>query len=609
MRKPALCMAFFLLFSTLAPGLGFAEAAPEKDKTKTNTAQNTAKVNPETGIKEGTIVNGVDIGKMSKDELKYVPEAWRDGKDAHPSEHAEESPEPQVARSAAYPNVNSYIDSKNFKTASTAKNYKGFPRFSYRFNKPEGVVAHETANNNSTINSEINYMTRNYKNAFVHAFVDSSNVIEIHPTSLGVWGAGPYANARFIQVELVREHSFDAFARSINNYANYLASLLYENNLPVVNADRNNAGTLWSHDAVSKQLGGTTHTDPIGYFAKYGYTWTQFTWLVSAKYKEMASQNVQQTALKQSKTSKLGHIRNAKDVIYKAPDTDEGAKAAGSAYTNQVYYIKQQATYKGTTYYKISKRPSATKGVVGWVKSSDMSVHDHKGVDKDHKTFYIKGNLNAYSKAWGGSKDLVYDLSDYQYEMFDVNLTETVGKNTWYRGKVNGAGQNVWIHSSGVDSGAGSNLEYKTSRLGHIKSENVTIYATPGVTATALKAGSKYTNQVYYIKKQAYHAGSLYYLISRNPSATTGLVGWVRARDLSSHQHAGIDRNKKTFSIKGTGMAYTKAWGGSKDLVYDLSNYKNDRFEVNLTERVGGNTWYRGLLHGKTVWIHSSYIE
>jgi len=602
-------MAFFLLFSTLAPGLGSAEAAPEKDNSKTNTAQNTARVNPETGIKEGTIVNGVDIGKMSKDELKYVPEAWRDGKEEHPSEHHEEGPQPRVARSAAYPNVNSYIESKNFKVSSTVKSYKGFPRFSYRYNKPEGVVAHETANDNSTIQGEISYMTRNYQNAFVHAFVDSSNVIEIHPTSLGVWGAGPYANARFVQVELVREKSFDAFARSINNYADYLARVLYANGLPVTNAVGNNAGTLWSHDAVSKQLGGTTHSDPIGYFAKYGYTWTQFTWLVSAKYKEVVSEDVEQTGFTQSKTSKLGHIRNAKNLIYKSPDTDEGVKAAGSAYTNQVYYIKQQANYNGTTYYKISTRPSATTGAIGWVKSSDMSVNDHKGVDKEQKIFYINGKLNAYSKAWGGSKDLVYKLSDYQNEMFDVNLTEKVGKNTWYRGKINGAGQNVWIHSSGVDSGAGSNKEYKTSRLGHIKSGNVNIFATPGVMATALKAGSKYTNQVYYIKKQAFNGGSLYYLLSRNPSAKTGLVGWVKASDLSSHQHAGIDRESKTFYIKGTGMAYTKAWGGSKDLVYNLSDLKNERFDVNLTERVGGNTWYRGLLKGKTAWIHSSYIE
>src|SRR5699024_8660188 len=98
-------------------------------------------------------------------------------------------------------------------------------KFNYRngYGKPEGVVAHETANNNSTITGEISYMSRNHKNAFVHAFIDNSRIIEVHPTNYGAWGAGRFANERFVNVELVRVHSFDAFAQSINNYAQYIA--------------------------------------------------------------------------------------------------------------------------------------------------------------------------------------------------------------------------------------------------------------------------------------------------------------------------------------------------------------------------------------------------
>jgi bifunctional autolysin len=40
--------------------------------------------------------------------------------------------------------------------------------------KPEGIVVHDTANDNSTIEGEINYMRNNYTNAFVHAFVDGN---------------------------------------------------------------------------------------------------------------------------------------------------------------------------------------------------------------------------------------------------------------------------------------------------------------------------------------------------------------------------------------------------------------------------------------------------
>src|SRR5699024_7547276 len=45
------------------------------------------------------------------------------------------------------------------------------------------------------------------------------------------------------------------------------------------------------------------------------------------------------------------------------------------------------------------------------------------------------------------------------------------------------------------------------------------------------------------------------------------------------------------------------------DLVYNLSQYKNKKFKIHLTDKVGKNTWYRGTLEGKTVFIHSSYLN
>ncbi|MFB4475924.1 N-acetylmuramoyl-L-alanine amidase family protein, partial [Oceanobacillus caeni] len=136
-----------------------------------------------------------------------------------------------------------------------------FPRFPYRhgIGKVEGIVAHETANENSSITGEIDYMTRNYQNAFVHAFVDHSRVIEIHPTGYGACGAGRFANQRFVHVELVRVNSFNQFVQSIHNYSEYIASILYQYNLGVTNAEKTGKGTLWSHNAVSKHLGGTNH--------------------------------------------------------------------------------------------------------------------------------------------------------------------------------------------------------------------------------------------------------------------------------------------------------------------------------------------------------------
>ncbi|MBM7600168.1 bifunctional autolysin [Virgibacillus halotolerans] len=305
----------------------------------------------------------------------------------------------------------------------------------------------------------------------------------------------------------------------------------------------------------------------------------------------------------ESKTSKLGHIRSTNVDIYQNINDLSASKKAGDKFINAVYYIKKQAKVNNQSYYLISTEPSSTKGVVGWVKSQDLSSHSHVGVDKKTKIFTVKGSGNAYNTAWGGNKNLVYNLSKYKNQVFNVHLTEKVGNNTWYRGTLNG--KTVWIHSSYLNIVK----ESKTSKLGHIRNSKVKIYKDIGNESTVLTAGSKYTNAVYYIKKQTKVNNQSYYLISTEPSSTKGVVGWVKSQDLSSHSHVGVDKKAKIFTVKGSGNAYNTAWGGNKNLVYNLSKYKNQVFNVHLTEKVGNNTWYRGTLNGKTVWIHSSYLN
>jgi len=70
--------------------------------------------------------------------------------------------------------------------------------------------------------------------------------------------------------------------------------------------------------------------------------------------------------------------------------------------------------------------------------------------------------------------------------------------------------------------------EKNISRLGHIRNENVRIYSDLKNQSNYKNAGSTYTHAVYYIKKQADYNGELYYLISTEPSATRGVVGWVK---------------------------------------------------------------------------------
>ncbi|GAB4073154.1 autolysin Ami [Barrientosiimonas marina] len=549
-------------------------------------------------IDNGTIVNGEDISDLTDDELKYIPKAWRDGhseEDADKNAQEGEKPESKsgnVSAFSTYPDVNDYI--RDMDPASVKYEHNlDFPRFNYRHGKGavEGVVAHETANDNTTIRNEIDYMSRNYNSAFVHAFVNDQQTIEIHPTDRAAWGAGRFANERFVHVELVRADTFDAFAKSINNYSDYIASILYKYNTGVDSAVSDGEGSLWSHRAVSDYLGGTTHTDPHAYFDKWGYDWNEFVALVGTKFEEKVRHH-------SKNTSKLGHINASSARIYDDPTKLDTYQKAGSKRTDEVFHIKAEAKLSGKQYYLISRKPSAQDGTVGWVQASDVKTHEHTSVDKKQKTFKVYGSGNAYAEIWGGSDDHVYNLSNHTGETFNVNLTEAVGHNTWYRGNLDG--QEVWIHESYLVKNE------KTSKLGHLR-HDATIYDTLRADAPGEEA-SRYENKVYYIKKQADVRRNTYYLISEKPSSTKGTIGWIQASDMLTHSHTGVDKQDKTFYIDGTGSAYTKAWGDSEDHVYDLANRQNDEFNVNLTEKVGSNIWYRGDLDGKTVWLHESKV-
>ena len=193
--------------------------------------------------------------------------------------------------SASANSINTYIANQNYATPKiTSSIWSTFPKNSYRYNKPEGVVVHETANPNSTIYNEIAYMKNNYSAAFVHTFVDASHIINIANTKYLSWGAGPVANARYVQFEQVEVHSKAAFASELNNAAYYTAYILKQNGLTPKRYT-----TVLSHHDVSNRLGGTNHTDPDGYWKSnastyFGttYTMTDFVSLVNTQYAKLS---------------------------------------------------------------------------------------------------------------------------------------------------------------------------------------------------------------------------------------------------------------------------------------------------------------------------------
>lgn len=190
--------------------------------------------------------------------------------------------------------LNNYIASHNIKhNKVSSKVWGGFPHYKYRHgkNKPEGVVVHETGNPNSTIFNEIAYMKKNYRNAFVHTFVDDDHIINIASTKYLCWGVGYPGNARFVQFEQVEMHSKKSFASEVENAAYYTAYILKKYHLKPNDACYDGKGTVWSHKAVAHYLGGSDHTDPAGYYKNRGkkyfhqsYTMKQFYKLVLTNY-------------------------------------------------------------------------------------------------------------------------------------------------------------------------------------------------------------------------------------------------------------------------------------------------------------------------------------
>lgn len=151
-------------------------------------------------------------------------------------------------------------------------------------------------------------------------------------------------------------------------------------------------------------------------------------------------------------------------------------------------------------------------------------------------------------------------------------------------------------------------MEQPTSRLGHIKAAESFIYSVP-TDSTKKESSEAFKNNVYYIKREATYNNELYYLLSNRPSAVDGVIGWMKAKRVSSHSHVAIDNDPKVFYIKGTGSGFSKVWGGKQNCVFsDLKPFENCKFKVSKTEMVGNNLWYCGMLQGKQTWIHYRHL-
>ena len=273
------------------------------------------------------------------------------------------------AQSAKAQTINEYIEQNNIQPNEIQRVNGTFDvKIDYRIGKPEGVVIHETATPGATAWNEVTYFNREWPNiqSYVHAFADANNILQIHDTDYGVWGAGPWANSRMVQIELCQENTWDAFARSVNNQAYFTAVMLKKYGLTPSLADGKGYGTIWSHYAINQyhpSAGG--HVDPITYFNKWGYTMWQFYQLVQYHYNQLNGGG------NNDANNPYGVITissNPVAAIYARNDDGSSMHQVIGRFLpiNSAWRTVQTITYEGQTLYQVSTNE--------WVKAADCVV-------------------------------------------------------------------------------------------------------------------------------------------------------------------------------------------------------------------------------------------
>ncbi|MDW4095028.1 GW dipeptide domain-containing protein [Staphylococcus saprophyticus] len=519
--------------------------------------------------------------------------------------------------------INNYIRKNNFKAPNYEQDIANYlPQYNYRYGKPEGIVMHDTANDNSTITGEINYMKNNYTSAFVHAYVDGDRIIETANTDYLAWGAGPQANDRFIHVELVHTHDYDSFARSINNYADYAATNLQYYGLVPDSAEYDGVGTVWTHQAVSNYLGGSDHSDPHGYLAAHNYSYDELYDLIYEKYLIKTGQaaawgttssgstggtggstgsgNTGTTTPSKSGTVKVtenngvGRINSKNDGLYTTVYDQKGKKTDR---VNQTLKVTKSATLGKEQYYLVSDYNKGT--LIGWVHQGDVSYNAAKAAAKINKTYKINPGEVIYTVPWGTSSQKAGSVSGKSAQTFKATKQQQIGKTNYIYGTVNNL--TGWVSLSKLT--APSTTPSKPSTTAKLVVSNLTnqqgtvAKSNHGVyTSVYDKQGvqKSYVNgQTYKLSKKATLGSNAFYLITDNKTNTN--LGWMQTGDITVKETAKKPAATQTQTVSKIGQLNATN-SGIKTTVYDpkgkdASKFSGKTFTVTKQRTQGNNTY------------------
>lgn len=139
---------------------------------------------------------------------------------------------------------------------------------SYELLVPVGIVLHETATPGATAQNEFLYFNGGDRGASAHGFVDWSGYIQTIPYDEVAWHAGYTANHKYIGIEMCHATNKADFDKVWDNTVEIVVDLINKCGFSI--------NELTTHNEVSLRWGETDHTDPIGYFKKFGKTFKDF---------------------------------------------------------------------------------------------------------------------------------------------------------------------------------------------------------------------------------------------------------------------------------------------------------------------------------------------
>lgn len=139
------------------------------------------------------------------------------------------------------------------------------------------IIAHSTANPNTSAKANAIYEKRTFNNAYVHFIVDDTSIYQVGEPGYVAWGCGSVGNYLApLQIELCEFTDKAKARRAYKRYVSLIRWAIKKYGCEKSLDSSNRKSGVKTHNWVSRHLGGTDHSDPINYLKSIGVSMAQF---------------------------------------------------------------------------------------------------------------------------------------------------------------------------------------------------------------------------------------------------------------------------------------------------------------------------------------------